>query len=124
MMLILGADKHIPCDPLGLVHALLRVLLQVQQLFRQPDQNAKTMVSQSTLRNIFQTEVSLLYKIQVVQGKTAHECHEALHQACEDDVLPYCSMAYWVQAFKNSRDNMKDKSCTVCPLSAAGTAGM
>jgi hypothetical protein len=58
----------------------------------------------------------------VVQGKIAHQCHGA-HQACEDDVLPYCTMAYWVHALKNSRDNMKDKSCTVCPVSAAGTAG-
>jgi hypothetical protein len=29
----------------------------------------------------------------------------SIHQACDDDVLPYCTMAYWVQAFKNSRQH-------------------
>lgn len=81
------------------------MLLQVQKLFRQLKQNTAAMLLQSTLWNIFQTGMSLLYKIQVVLCKIAHKCHGELQQVCEDDVLPCCIMAYWVQALKNSRQH-------------------
>ena len=43
-------------------------------------------------------------KIQVARGKSASRCFRALQEGCGREVLPYRTIARWVEAFRQGRE--------------------
>ena len=52
-------------------------------------------------------EQQIWLKIQCAHGHTARQCHEDLVEACWDATLPYRTVARWVRAFNEGRDNVE-----------------
>ena len=46
-------------------------------------------------------------KIQCARGHTARQCHERLVETCGDAALPYRTVARWIRAFNEGRDNVE-----------------
>ena len=49
-------------------------------------------------------------KIQVASGKNAGQCFRALQKACRRQVLPYRTIARWVEAFRQGRKECQHKA--------------
>lgn len=47
-------------------------------------------------------------KIECARGRTARQCHQDLQEACGKSALPYRTVARWVKAFKEGRQNVAD----------------
>ena len=47
-------------------------------------------------------------KIQCARGHTARQCHQDLQEACGESALPYRTVARWVKAFNEGRQNVAD----------------
>ena len=47
-------------------------------------------------------------KIECARGRTARECHQGLQEACGAAALPYRTVARWVAAFRQGRENVED----------------
>ncbi|PNF44127.1 hypothetical protein B7P43_G03184 [Cryptotermes secundus] len=47
-------------------------------------------------------------KIECTRGRTARQCHQGLQQACGESALPYRTVARWVKAFNEGRQNVAD----------------
>ncbi|PSN38998.1 hypothetical protein C0J52_14026 [Blattella germanica] len=47
-------------------------------------------------------------KIECARGRTASECHQGLQEACGAAALPYRTVARWVAAFRQGRENVED----------------
>ena len=47
-------------------------------------------------------------KIERARGRTARQCHQGLQEACGESALPYRTVARWVKAFKEGRQNVAD----------------
>ena len=54
-------------------------------------------------------------KIQCARCHTARNCHEGLVEACGDAALPYRTVAMWVRAFNEGRDNVEHMARPGCP---------
>ena len=48
-------------------------------------------------------------KIQDARGKYASKCFRALQEACGTDVLPYRTIARWVEAFRQGREECQHR---------------
>ena len=47
-------------------------------------------------------------KIECPGGRNARQCYEGLQEACGELALPYHTVARWVKAFKEARQNVTD----------------
>ncbi|PNF41892.1 hypothetical protein B7P43_G15542 [Cryptotermes secundus] len=47
-------------------------------------------------------------KIECARGRTARQCHQGLQEACGEFALPYRTVARWVKAFNEGRQNVAD----------------
>jgi len=47
-------------------------------------------------------------KIECARGHTARQCHQGLQEACGESALPYRTVARWVKAFNEGRQNVAD----------------
>ncbi|KFM56801.1 hypothetical protein X975_13857, partial [Stegodyphus mimosarum] len=47
-------------------------------------------------------------KIEFARGCTARQCHQGLQEACGESALPYRTVARWVKAFNEGRQNVAD----------------
>ena len=47
-------------------------------------------------------------KIERARGRTARQCHQGLQEACGESALPYRTVARWVKAFNEGRQNVAD----------------
>ncbi|PNF40606.1 hypothetical protein B7P43_G06749 [Cryptotermes secundus] len=47
-------------------------------------------------------------KIECARGCTARQCHQGLQEACGESALPYRTVARWVKAFNEGRQNVAD----------------
>ncbi|PNF32315.1 hypothetical protein B7P43_G16249 [Cryptotermes secundus] len=47
-------------------------------------------------------------KIDYARGRTARQCHQGLQEACGESTLPYRTVARWVKAFNEGRQNVAD----------------
>ncbi|PNF26790.1 hypothetical protein B7P43_G17675, partial [Cryptotermes secundus] len=54
-------------------------------------------------------------KIEYARGHTACQCHQGLHEACGESALPYRTVARWVKAFNEGRQNVADACLTGRP---------
>ena len=42
------------------------------------------------------------------RGRTARQCHQGLQEACGESALPYRTVARWLKAFNEGRQNVAD----------------
>ena len=54
-------------------------------------------------------------KIECARGRTARQCHQGLQEACGESALPYRTVARWVKAFNEGRQNVADMCRPVRP---------
>ena len=47
-------------------------------------------------------------KIECARGRKARQCHQGLQEACGECALPYRTVAKWVKAFNEGRQNVAD----------------
>ncbi|GFU16268.1 HTH_48 domain-containing protein [Trichonephila clavipes] len=47
-------------------------------------------------------------KIECDRGRTARQCHLGLQNPCTESTLPYRTVARWVKAFREGRQNVAD----------------
>ncbi|PNF42584.1 hypothetical protein B7P43_G04699, partial [Cryptotermes secundus] len=47
-------------------------------------------------------------KIECARGRTARQCHRGLQEACGESAVPYRTVARWVKAFNEGRQNVAD----------------
>ncbi|PNF16764.1 hypothetical protein B7P43_G00887 [Cryptotermes secundus] len=47
-------------------------------------------------------------KLECARGRTARQCHQGLQEACGESALPYRTVARWVKAFNEGRQNVAD----------------
>ena len=47
-------------------------------------------------------------KVECARGRNARQCYEGLQEACGDSALPYRTVAWWVKAFRDGRENVTD----------------
>ena len=64
--------------------------------------------SQNTAAMISKEDQSSWLKIECARGRNARQYYEGLQKACSEYALPYCTIARWVKAFKEGRQNMTD----------------
>ena len=57
-------------------------------------------------------------KIQVARGKNASQCFRALQEACGREVLPYRTIARWVEVFRQVREECQHRSRAGRPVAA------
>ncbi|PNF37862.1 hypothetical protein B7P43_G07420 [Cryptotermes secundus] len=54
-------------------------------------------------------------KFECAKGRTARQYHQGLQGACGESALPYRTVASWVQAFNEGRQNVADMRRPGCP---------
>ncbi|PSN36131.1 hypothetical protein C0J52_27686, partial [Blattella germanica] len=47
-------------------------------------------------------------KIECARGRNARQCYEILQDVCGENALPYRTVARWVKAFNEGRQNVTD----------------
>ncbi|PSN45373.1 hypothetical protein C0J52_07534 [Blattella germanica] len=57
-------------------------------------------------------------KIQVARGKNTNQCFRALQEACRREALPYRTIARWVEAFHQGREECQHRAHAGRPVAA------
>ena len=57
-------------------------------------------------------------KIQIGREKNASQCFGALREACGREVLPYRTIARWVETFRQGREECQHRACAGRPFAA------